>query len=161
MDWTKCINISPLEPLLNFGDTALEYFTRQDLLGNPPGDIQEIWVLPEVNKMLEKQNQDGSWTYPKRGEGAHPTENYHILQTYRILGILVEMYGLDNTHPAIPKAAEYILSHQTVEGDIRGIFGSQYAPHYTAGLIELLIKAGNKYRANTGILRAMMPGKRS
>ena len=142
MDWTKSINISPLEPLLNFGDTALEYFTRQDLLENPPGDIQEIWVLPEVKKMLEKQNQDGSWTYPKRGEGAHPTENYHILQTYRILGILVEMYGLDNTHPAIPKAAEYILSHQTVEGDIRGIFGSQYAPHYTAGLIELLIKAG-------------------
>ena len=142
MEWTKRINRSPLQPLLDFGDTALDYFIRQDLMEEASGEIQEIWTLPEVKIILEKQNQDGSWTYPKRGKSAHPSENYHILQTYRILGILVEMYGLDNNHPAIPRAAEYIFSHQTEEGDIRGIFGFQYAPHYTAGLIELLIKAG-------------------
>ena len=31
---------------------------------------------------------------------------------------------------------------QAPEGDIRGIFGAQYAPHYTAGMLELILKAG-------------------
>jgi hypothetical protein len=46
-----------------------------------------------------------------------------------------------------------MFSHQTKEGDIRGIFGSQYAPHYTAGIIELLIKAG--YQDDPRITKAI------
>ena len=98
--------------------------------------------LQRVEKIISKQHPSGCWVYPSRGKCAHPSENYDLLQTYRTMGILIEMYGMDKTHPAISKGAEYFLTHQAEEGDIRGIFGSQYAPHYTAGILELLIKAG-------------------
>ena len=140
--WLKDLNRSPIEALLDFDDPALDYFTRRDLLGEDAGEIRDLWERPELEKLIDLQQADGSWAYPKRGKGAHPTENYHILQTFRTLGILVEMYGIDRSHPAISRAADYLLAQQSEEGDIRGIFGSQYAPHYTAGIIELIIKAG-------------------
>ena len=142
LEWTKQLKINPIQPLLDFGDPALEYFAKRDLQGKNLADTQPFLVLPEVKEILGKQRPDGSWAYPKRGKSAHPAENYHILQTYRILGILIEMYGMNKEHQAISRAAEYIFSHQSREGDIRGIFGSQYAPHYTAGLLELLIRSG-------------------
>ena len=128
--------------LIDFGDPALEFFTKRDLAGEDPGDIINLWELPDVRKILEKQSSDGSWPYPRRAKSAHPAENYHILQTYRTLGYLIEMYGLNLSHPALGRAAEFLFSQQSEEGDIRGLFGSQYAPHYTAGIIELLSKAG-------------------
>ena len=140
--WLRNLIESPIEPLLDFDDPALDYFTRRDLLGEEVREIQDLWTLPELGKLLEIQKMDGSWAYPKRGKGAHPSENYHILQTYRTLGILIEMYGMDQSHPAISGAADYLFSHQSDEGDFRGIFGSQYAPHYSAGILELLNKAG-------------------
>jgi hypothetical protein len=141
-DWLKNLGTSPIEPMLEFGDTALVYFTGRDLLEDQTGSIQVLWTLPELDKLLVLQRSDGSWAYPARGKSAHPTENYHILQTYRTLGILIEMFGMNQNHQAISRAADFIFSHQSEEGDIRGVFGSQYAPHYTAGLLELLIKAG-------------------
>lgn len=128
--------------LLDFKDPALDYFTKRDLLGEDPGDKTYLWDLPEVKKVFERQQADGGWPYPKRGKNAYTAENYHILQTYRTIGFLIEMYGLDGSHENIARAAEYLLAQQSDEGDIRGIFGSQYAPHYTAGILELLIKAG-------------------
>ena len=142
IDLVNSIKKKTIPNLEQFEDPGLSYFIKRDLLGEEPGELGDLWNQPEVKKVLEKQHPDGSWPYPKRGKSAHPTENYHILQTYRTLGFLIEMYRLDRSHPAIPKAAEFLLGQQSEEGDIRGIFGSQYAPHYTAGILELLIKAG-------------------
>jgi hypothetical protein len=52
------------------------------------------------------------------------------------------MYGFNNANPVIAKAADFLFSFQTDVGDIRGILGMQYTPYYTAGILELLIKAG-------------------
>jgi hypothetical protein len=52
------------------------------------------------------------------------------------------MFGFNRQHPAISKAAEFLLSFQTEVGDIRGILGHQYAPYYNGAILELLIKAG-------------------
>jgi hypothetical protein len=49
---------------------------------------------------------------------------------------------MTRAHPAVQRAAECLFSFQTDEGDFRGIYGTQYTPHYTAGIMELLIKAG-------------------
>lgn len=70
------------------------------------------------------------------------SEDYDQLETYRILGELVEKYGLNRDHPAIQSAADYLFSHQSEEGDFRGIYGNQYTPNYSAAIMELLIKAG-------------------
>jgi len=141
-EWMQQLSVDPLPRLLFSEDEVLGYFVRRDLLGQEVEPIGALWELPEVTRLLDKQREDGSWKYPGRGKNACENENYDLLQTYRVLGILVEQYGLNKHHPAILDAAEYLFSHQTAEGDIRGIFGAQYAPHYTAGMLELLIKAG-------------------
>jgi hypothetical protein len=64
------------------------------------------------------------------------------IETFRQLAILVEQYGFTREHPAIERAAHYLLSFQTSEGDIRGIYGNQYATTYVGAILELLVKAG-------------------
>jgi hypothetical protein len=140
-DLKLCIKAA-LPSLISIGDPALVFFTRLDLLDEDPADPADLQDLPEVQELLAQQQPEGYWNYPGRGKTTHPSENYQILQTYRVLGILIDQYGLERSSPAIARAAEFIFSHQSQEGDIRGIFGSQYVPHYTAGIIELLIKAG-------------------
>jgi hypothetical protein len=56
--------------------------------------------------------------------------------------VLVEMAGLQREHPALARAAEYIFSCQTGEGDIRGILGNQTMPYYHGAILTLLVKAG-------------------
>ncbi|MFQ6096030.1 MAG: hypothetical protein ACE5NN_07790, partial [Candidatus Bathyarchaeia archaeon] len=40
------------------------------------------------------------------------------------------------------KAADFLFTCQTEEGDFRGLYQNQYTPNYTAAIMELLIKAG-------------------
>jgi hypothetical protein len=54
----------------------------------------------------------------------------------------VEEFGFDRTHPGLRKAAQFLFAHQTEEGDFRGIYGRQYSPNYSSGIMELLVKAG-------------------
>jgi len=140
--WMQQLSVDPLLHLVSSESEALGYFVKRDLLGQEPEPIETLWERSEVKRVLGRQKEDGSWKYPGRGKNAYANQNYDLLQTYRVLGILVEQYGLNKQHPAIVNAAEYLLTHQTAEGDIRGIFGSQYVPHYTAGMMELLIRAG-------------------
>jgi hypothetical protein len=122
---------------------AIRYFTRRDLLEENMGSTESLWQLPQVTKLLRRQQPDGSWKYPGGGK-AHlrATEDYNQIETYRVLGELAEKYGVDKRHPAMEKTANYLFSCQTEEGDFRGIYGTQYNPNYSAAIMELLIKAG-------------------
>ncbi len=102
-----------------------------------------MWQLREVERIVNRQLPEGSWEYLGGGkEHLRSTEDYNQIETFRVLGLLVEKYGLNKGHPAIQKAVEYLFSRQTEEGDFRGIYGSQYTPNYSAGIMELLIKSG-------------------
>ncbi|HVQ00237.1 MAG TPA: hypothetical protein VMT57_01855 [Candidatus Thermoplasmatota archaeon] len=104
---------------------------------------EALWSLPVVQSYLRRQQPNGSWRYPGGGRAyLRSSENYDQIETYRILAELVEKYAMDRTHPMIEHAAEYLFSVQTDEGDFRGIYGTQYTPNYSAGFMELLIKAG-------------------
>jgi hypothetical protein len=128
--------------LLEAGDPSLAYFVRRDLLGETSETVEVLWESAEAKKLAKKQNDDGCWRYKGSGPRAYPYFNYNLLETYRNLGVLVEMYGFNNDHPATQRAAEYIFTCQTEEGDIRGILGEQYMPYYHAAILELLVKAG-------------------
>jgi hypothetical protein len=67
---------------------------------------------------------------------------YDQIETFRQIGLLIEEFGFTKDHPAITRAAEFLLSFQSVEGDIRGIYGNQYTTTYTPAIVELLLKAG-------------------
>ena len=151
--WKSLLVSDPLPALLAGGNPALEYFVRRDLLEEPVGPIESLWGLAEPRRLDEKQQADGSWRYPGKADHPAPNANYTLLETFRNLRVLIEMYGFQLPHPAIQKAAEYVFSCQTDEGDIRGILGNQYMPYYHAAILELLIKCG--YAKDARILKGL------
>jgi hypothetical protein len=104
-----------IKTLLGTCNEALIAFTRRDLLGEEV-DIEELWTLPRVKRILKNQ--------------------------YKTMAELVEFYGLNKKHDTIRNAAEYLFSFQTKEGEFRGMYGNQYSPNYSASITEFLIKAG-------------------
>lgn len=137
------LKVNPIPVLLSSGNPAIEYYTRQDLLNEKVGPVEELWQLPQVLKILRNQGVGGSWEYPgKIREDLRSQEDYNQVETYRVLGELICKYGLNKSHPQIQKSAEYFFKCQTPEGDFRGIYGNQYATTYSPAIMELLIKAG-------------------
>jgi hypothetical protein len=137
------LKINPIAKLLSCSNPAIEYFTHRDILDEEVGSVTDLWQLPPVLKILKKQEENGSWKYPSKiRKNLRSREDYDQFETYKTLGILVEKYGLNRDHNQIQKAAEYLFSCQTPEGDFRGIYGNQYATTYSPAIMELLIKAG-------------------
>lgn len=130
----------PVPMLLSAANSAIQYFTKRDLLDKKVPPISTLWDLPEPQKILCKQQKNGRWKYPTRRKTMQ--HEYDKLETFRQVGYLVEMYGLNRKHPAIPKAAKFLFTFQTKEGDFRGIYGNQYSPNYSAMIVESLTKAG-------------------
>ena len=140
-NWRDALEHDPLPPLLHSSNEAIRFFAKRDLLGEDAAPIEALWELPPVKKILRKQQEDGSWRYPKK-EKANARENFFLFETFKQLGLLVFMYGLNKNHEGIQAAAEYIFSCQSDEGDIRGIYGNQYMPNYSSAIVERLIMAG-------------------
>lgn len=141
-NWLTQLNTDPRPSLLNAGDKALTYFVQHELQDNKLLGNEQLWELPEPGKLVRKQQPDGRWKYASKSIDPQTSQNYDLLETYRNLAILVEMYAFDRGHPAIELAAEYLFSCQREEGDIRGILGNQHMPYYHGAILELLIKAG-------------------
>ncbi len=141
--WRTHLKVDPIPPFLSSENKAIIYFTRRDLLGEEETPVEILWHLPEVERILKRQIGNGAWKYPGSGkQWLRSAEDYDQIETFRILGQLIEKYGLTRQHQAIVQAADYLFSHQTSVGDFRGIYGNQYSPNYSAALMELLIKAG-------------------
>ncbi len=139
--WAAQLPVDPLPALLSLDDPALRWSVRRDLL-EEPCEPEPLWLLPGAARTLRRQRDDGSWRYPVGKQEPRPRHGYDQLATYEALLPLVEQYHLDGRHPAIRRAADFLLGFQTEEGDLRGIYGNQYTPNYTAAILELLIDAG-------------------
>ena len=142
-NWLRKLSFNPLPPLISSKNQAIRFFALHDLTEENAGNINDLWQLPAAQKLIRKQLPNGAWRYPGNDKpNLRSTEDYNQLETFRVFGELVEKYGLNKRHPAAKKAAAYLFSRQTSEGDFRGIYGTQYTPNYTAAIMELLIKAG-------------------
>jgi hypothetical protein len=141
-NWLKELAYDPIESLINSNNPSIIYFTRRDLLDENVVEVESLWELPMPQKLIKKQQGDGSWEYPRVNKRLRSQEDYNQLETFRQLGELVEKYGFNSKNLTIRKAAEYLFNCQTGEGDFRGIYGNQYATTYTGAIMELLIKAG-------------------
>lgn len=140
--WRKSLKFDPISPLLPSNNEAIEYYVRRDLLDERVRPINYIWQLPEVKKLLKKQQADGSWKYPGKKTAVYPEHYYSLLETWKRFRPLVKRYEFTKEHPAARKAAAFLFSCQTRDGDIRGFIGNQYATYYTGAIMALLIKAG-------------------
>lgn len=140
--WRKQLNIDPVPILVASDNEAVIYFVRRDLLEEDVGPVDRLRSLPGAVKIVRKQKSDGSWTYPGGNKHSFPETNYNLLETYRQISVLIDKYGFNQEHQAIERAADYLFSFQTGEGDFRGILGTQYMPYYMGVIMECLIKAG-------------------
>ena len=151
--WINSLSADPLPSLLEWGDPALSYFVQRDLLGNEVGPVETLWEIDAAASLVKRQRPDGGWRYPSKSFDLENGTNYDLLETYRSLRVLVEMYAFDHRHPAIHQAMEFVMSCQTDEGDVRGIIGNQYMPYYHGAILELLVKAG--YGADPRVERGL------
>lgn len=141
-NWMQQLKYDPIIPLLESGNNAIIYSARRDLLSEPVQEIEFRWKLTEAMKILKRQNPSGFWKYSTQNRERAPAENYDLFETFKQISKLIDIYMYNRKHGSIRRAAEYIFSCQTNEGDIRGIIGNQYAPYYTGIIMSLLIKAG-------------------
>jgi hypothetical protein len=139
---TSLLRVDPTSKLAASSNPAIAFFARRDLLGLQRGNVSDLWGTRTPLRILRRQSSNGSWTYPGSSALLRSAENYDQMETFRQLAILVEQYGFTREHPSIELAAEFLLSFQTGEGDIRGIYGNQYATTYVGAIVELLVKAG-------------------
>jgi hypothetical protein len=141
--WFRKLRFNSLPPLIAAENQVVRYFAARDLAGEKTGSVEDLWQLPQPKSLTNRQLDNGAGRYPGGGKSHfRETQGYNQLETYRNLGELIEKYGMDKRHETVRKAASYLFSRQTDEGDFRGIYGTQYSPNYSAAIMELLIKAG-------------------
>jgi len=154
MKFTTILKYDPLPPLLSSEAPFLSYFVNRDLLGRSIEPIEEdICTSKPVLALLRKQLNDGSWKSHSPAQKNYPAINYNLIETWKHFRFLVEKYGLTITNPATEKAAEYLFSCQTEEGDIRGILANQYTTYYTGAILSLVIQAG--YEKDTRVEKGL------
>ena len=139
-------------PLLEVADPALAWAVGHDIIGEPLVP-QTLWSLPEVLGAARSQHSDGSWSYHGGNARIRSRENYAQVATYKQLLNLVSINRLDRRHGMLASAAEFLLGFQTGEGDIRGIYGTQYTPNYTADILRLLVEGG--YQADRRVAKGI------
>ena len=140
--WLAAIKSDPTSTLLSSDNKAVEYFTKRDLLGQRVQALDYVWQLPEVQKIFQKQQPDGSWKHSGKETVSYPKYQYYLVQTWKTYRKLVEQYQVNKKHEGARKAAEFLLSCQTGLGDIRGMLANQYATYYTGAMLALLVKSG-------------------
>jgi len=136
------IGLRAIDALLALQNEAITFFARRDLLGETVAPIDSMWALAEPQGMLRKQSADGSWKGAKKGTLAYPENHATLVATYKAFRMLVERYRFTRKAAPVARAAEYLFSFQTQEGDIRGFIGNQYATYYTGYILSLLMRAG-------------------
>jgi hypothetical protein len=140
--WFEPLKVNPAPVLLSCGNTAIEYFTRSDLLCEAVEPLSYVWGLPEVQKTFRKQQSDGSWKHSGAKTVTYPPYHYALVETWKAFRLLVERYEVTEAHEGARRAAEFLFSCQTSAGDIRGMIANQYATYYTGAILAVLIKAG-------------------
>lgn len=138
--WRSALRIDPVPGLMASEDAALAWHLEAELLGGEAAPKESLWRLPEVSRILKYQQPGGYWRYPK--QPPPPTGDYDLLETFRQLRFLVQVYRLDQHHPALRNAVEWLFDSQTSDGDFRGILGTQYMPYYHGMILALVIEAG-------------------
>ena len=151
--WRTIFQYDPIPALLTSADDALFYNIQRDLLAEDGEERNKVWESRPVERIVRSQNAQGYWEFPGKQPGKELGENYRLIQTWKMLRLLVGKYALDRDHRVIQRAAEYVFSCQTEQGDIRGILSNQYIPYYNGVILELLIQAG--YGQDERVLRAL------
>lgn len=151
--WLETLKYDPIPLLIAAENIGLRFLVGRDLCGKDMASESEVWNCRFAQQILKKQAIEGYWHFKERKPGTEFGENYALVETWKMLRLLVGKYSFNRQHPAIQRAVEFVFSCQTAEGDIRGILSNQYTPYYQGVILELLIHAG--YGEDERVLRGL------
>ncbi len=127
-----------IEFLLARGNLPILYWLKKDILEVPVDrEFKNLQKYADRIRMLEEQNEKGSWCEKKYM--GHPTmeKTHSIVETLRNLFKLYDL-GCSKKDKAIRKGVGYLFSTQTKEGDFRGAYIHEYATTYHALILEIV-----------------------
>jgi hypothetical protein len=153
-NWKSILKENPTDWLLEKNNPSVRYFTLKDILErkeNDP-DVQDarksIMTIGIVPRILEKQNDDGSWGVP---------EDFYLRAKYKgavwNMIVLAEL-SADGKDRRIRKAAEFILANSqdkqsggfAVQSCANGGDHERVVPCLTGNMVFSLVRFG--YRDN-------------
>jgi hypothetical protein len=114
-DWSKILQESPVEWLLEKSNPSVRYFTLRDLLAKPEdGDevVATKKMIPEsplVKKILQNQNPRGYWEEPSSPYLPKYKSSYWTI-------MVLSRLGLDRSNEKAANACEFVFRFQHVEG---------------------------------------------
>lgn len=118
---------------------VLPLFVEKHLLDGNVDTAKAALGCREVRGYLRNQRRDGSWG-PEKGQA--PDRHARLVSSFKAFRRLVHHYELGREVPEVARAAEFLFTHQTGEGDFRGMICGQYATYYTGEFLALLVQAG-------------------
>jgi len=131
-----------IEFLLARGNLPILFWMKKDILDVPVDrEIKNLQKFASRIRILASQHPNGGWCR-KKYEG-HPNweKTHYIVETLRNVSQLYN-YGCTIEDPGIQKAADFLFSIQTKEGDFRGAYLNEYSPTYHALTLEILCLLG-------------------
>lgn len=134
-DWKQRFKVDPIKSLLEADDISIKYAVEKEILGYTNIRIEDLEKDKKVQSIIKRQQRDGSWKYAAKKSDVWTELDYDQYETVKQLAELVEKYRLDRKHDQIQRVADYFFHHQTPEGDIRGVYGNQYFPNFTAVIL--------------------------
>jgi hypothetical protein len=115
LEWSKILEGSPIEWLLEESNPPVHYFALRDILGKNENSSevvaakQAILESEVVKKILKKQNPVGYWE-----EQANPYHPKYKASYWQIMTL--GQLGVDKTNEKVRNACEYIFQFQLDEG---------------------------------------------
>lgn len=114
-DWSKILQESPIEWLLEKSNPSVRYFTLRDLLAKPE-DKNEVLatrkMIPDssiVKKIMQNQKSQGYWEEPDNPYLPKYKSSYWTI-------MILSRLGLDRSNEKTANACEYIFRFQQAEG---------------------------------------------
>jgi hypothetical protein len=131
ISWKAVLSESPIEWLLEEGNSSVRYFTLRDVLDRSECDCEviaakkAIAVSPVVRRMLQKQKQEGYWEEPESPYLPKYKSSYWQIMT-------LSQLGMSKADARVRKACEYIFRFQLAEGGFSSYTYQRGLQEYTA-----------------------------
>jgi hypothetical protein len=86
--WLHNLKYDPVASLLKTDNEAILALVRRDLLDEAVS-INDLWQFAEPQKILRKQQPNGSWKYPSAKKDTRLQRNYDQYETFTVVTQIV------------------------------------------------------------------------
>jgi hypothetical protein len=104
-NWIEELAYDPIQRLLSSSNKAISHFVRRDLLAEKMPPASSLWQLTDAERILKRQQDDGSWKYSRKKTALYPKHHHSLLETWKQFRLLVERYEFTREHDGARRSA--------------------------------------------------------